>query len=106
ASCVALVSEPPPACAPATCAALGASCGQVPDGCGGVLWCGECAEPETCGGGGAANACGLGTCAPASCEGRCGIISDGCAATLDCGGCDGGCSTATSCAAQGKNCGE
>ena len=46
------------ACAPTTCAAQGASCGSIADGCGGTLSCGTCTAPQTCGGAGTANACG------------------------------------------------
>lgn len=46
-------------CVPATCAGAEASCGLTGDGCGGVLDCGSCAAPETCGGGGVSNVCGV-----------------------------------------------
>ena len=39
-------------CTPTTCAALGYTCGVAADGCGGVLNCGSCANPQYCGGGG------------------------------------------------------
>ncbi len=48
-------------CTPTTCAANHATCGTIPDGCGGTLTCGSCASPQTCGGGGVANVCGGGT---------------------------------------------
>jgi hypothetical protein len=51
-------------CVPQTCAGLGASCGDVGDGCGGVLQCGDCMAPLTCGGGGEPNVCGGPTCQP------------------------------------------
>jgi hypothetical protein len=38
------------ACAPTTCAAQGISCGPAGDGCGGMIQCGGCALPQTCGG--------------------------------------------------------
>jgi hypothetical protein len=104
-------------CTPTSCAAQGANCGTIPDGCGGTLSCGTCAPPETCGGGGAANVCG---CMPTSCAAQgknCGTIADGCGGVLSCGTCAApqvcggggvanvcGC-TPTSCAAQGKDCG-
>lgn len=50
--------SPAPSCAPTTCAASGASCGSLSDGCGGTLDCGSCAAPQTCGGGGVVHACG------------------------------------------------
>src|SRR5207249_1713532 len=53
------------ACTPTTCAAQGKTCGTILDGCGGSLVCGSCTAPQTCGGGGIANVCGL-TPAPAS----------------------------------------
>ena len=48
------------ACMPTSCAALGKTCGSIADGCGGTLTCGTCAAPQTCGGGGVANVCGVG----------------------------------------------
>jgi hypothetical protein len=36
-------------CTGLTCAAAGAQCGQVPDGCGGTLECGTCGSGYTCG---------------------------------------------------------
>lgn len=48
----------PPVCVPTTCAALGANCGALPDGCGGTLTCGTCTAPQSCGGAGVANVCG------------------------------------------------
>jgi len=41
-----------------TCAAEGANCGMIADGCGGTLDCGTCTLPQTCGGGGTPNVCG------------------------------------------------
>ncbi len=111
------------ACVPSTCVALGASCGNVPDGCGGALQCGACPPGQSCGAGGVANTCGQGTCTPKTCAGEgknCGALSDGCGAILACGTCSGGklcggdgmpnvCSamacTPTTCALAGKGCG-
>lgn len=45
-------------CTPTTCAAQGKNCGQISDGCGGLLNCGTCTSPETCGGGGVPGVCG------------------------------------------------
>ena len=45
-------------CKPTTCAALGSNCGPAGDGCGGLLECGTCASPATCGGGGTSGVCG------------------------------------------------
>src|SRR5262245_51169616 len=102
-----------------TCAAQGATCGTIPNGCGGTLTCGVCTAPQTCGGGGVANSCG---CTPTTCAAQgknCGTIPNGCGGTLACGVCTApqtcggggvpnvcgvGC-VPTTCAAQGKNCG-
>jgi hypothetical protein len=45
-------------CTPTTCAAHNATCGTIPDGCGGTLSCGTCPTGSTCGGGGVPNQCG------------------------------------------------
>ncbi|MCB9730602.1 MAG: VWA domain-containing protein [Deltaproteobacteria bacterium] len=77
-------------CVPRDCAAAGAECGDVPDGCGGVLSCGGCEAGKTCGAQGNANRCGEGACVPLSCKpagAECGPVSDGCGTILDCGGC-------------------
>jgi hypothetical protein len=86
------------ACVPATCATLGYSCGTAGDGCGGLLDCGACAPPATCGGGGFSKCGGSGGGAPASaCVPRtcatlgidCGFAGDGCGNLLSCGTCGG-----------------
>jgi hypothetical protein len=68
------------------------TCGTIADGCGGLLQCGTCVAPESCGGGGTPNECGssctLTTCAAAGAT--CGIIGDGCGGTLNCGTCPAG----------------
>ncbi|HEX9102297.1 MAG TPA: tryptophan synthase alpha chain, partial [Polyangia bacterium] len=46
-----------PSCTPTTCAAAGAQCGIIGNGCGGTVDCGACAPGTVCGGGGA-NKCG------------------------------------------------
>jgi hypothetical protein len=85
----------PPAmgCFPLTCAQQGFGCGVVPDGCGGLLQCGSCTPPLTCGGGGTAFVCGddAGSapppCKPKSCaeaDAACGVADDGCGGQLDC----------------------
>src|SRR5262245_1209320 len=48
-------------CAKKTCSALGAECGQVQDGCGGILDCGKCDGGKFCGGAGP-NKCGTTPC--------------------------------------------
>lgn len=50
---------PPDACVPTTCAAEMANCGTIPDNCSGTLMCGTCMAPESCGGGGVMNRCGV-----------------------------------------------
>jgi hypothetical protein len=45
-------------CVPATCISAGASCGTLPDGCGGEIDCGACPPGLECGGRSTANACG------------------------------------------------
>ncbi|HEX9101980.1 MAG TPA: tryptophan synthase alpha chain, partial [Polyangia bacterium] len=76
-------------CTPLTCAQLGAMCGIQGDGCGGMVDCGPCTLPQTCGGGGTINQCG-GGCKPLTCAQlglMCGPAGDGCGGTLDCGMC-------------------
>ena len=45
-------------CVPLTCASLSVDCGPQGDGCGGMIQCGSCKSPATCGGGGASSKCG------------------------------------------------
>src|SRR5207302_1736896 len=74
-------------CTPTTCTAQGKNCGSIADGCGGMLSCGSCTSPQSCGGGGVANVCG---CTPTTCAAQgknCGSIGDGCGGTLNCGSC-------------------
>jgi hypothetical protein len=80
-----------PSCTPATCSSLGANCGQVADGCGGLTAdCGMCTGSATCGGGGTANVCGVPACTPSTCASlglNCGQAGDGCTGVLNCGTC-------------------
>lgn len=105
-------------CTPTTCAAQGADCGTISDGCGGTLTCGTCTAPSTCGGDGVPNVCSaVSTCVPTTCaaEGAtCGSIDDGCGGTLTCGGaCSGptctprgdACETSSECC-DGRSCRE
>ena len=104
-------------CVRKTCETAGLPCGQVPDGCGGVLFCETCPDGQTCGGAGF-NACGPGPCQPLTCVqagATCGDISDGCGKVLNCGSCEPGhaCNPnnqceciPTSCEAQGATCGD
>ncbi len=89
-------APPPPPCQPTTCAAAGASCGPLPDGCGRTLECGTCPTGQTCGGGGTANVCGAPPpppCQPTTCAAAgasCGPLPDGCGGILECGTCPEG----------------
>jgi hypothetical protein len=79
-----------PVCDPQTCQGLDANCGQVADGCGELIDCGPCEDPDTCGGGGVHNECGSDGCVPTTCENEgaeCGPIADGCGGTIECGDC-------------------
>ncbi len=112
-------------CTPKTCTDLGQTCGQALDGCGGTVECGVCANDETCVG--IPAICEKRPCTKTTCAAigaGCGVQGDGCGATIDCGTCptgeqcglggtnkcgaivvsDAGC-TATTCTAQGANCG-
>ncbi len=67
-----------------TCAAAGAQCGSISDGCGGTLNCGSCSSGQSC----SANVCVGGSCTTCAAAGaECGSISDGCGGTLNCGSC-------------------
>jgi len=105
---------PPPTCTKRTCSELGIDCGPAADGCGGLLSCGTCVPPATCGGGGIPGKCGGGSCKPATCTSlglTCGLAGDGCGGTLDCGKCPtdaGSCVPLTCggrCGPQGDGCG-
>lgn len=89
-ACVSVGEPPPPAtCTKKTCTTANANCGPVADGCGGLLDCGTCTAPNTCGGGGVANQCGS-ICKRTTCGAagaNCGVIADGCGGTIDCGTC-------------------
>ena len=45
-------------CTATSCAAQGANCGIIGDGCGGVLNCGSCPSGQSCGASGIPNVCG------------------------------------------------
>ena len=47
-------------CVPRTCQQQNVACGPAGDGCGGLLMCGTCVAPQTCGGGGTPGQCGSG----------------------------------------------
>ena len=90
------------ACTPSTCATLGYNCGQAADGCGGLLNCGSCSNPEFCGGAAgymttsaAATTAsrptdGVVPARPATCAQlsyTCGAAGDGCGNLINCGTC-------------------
>ena len=91
-SCV----PPAKACVPATTCPAGENCGYAPDGCGGLVSCGQCPAGQSCGVGTppVPNKCGKGmqTCTPQTCAAQmleCGPAADGCGAKIDsCGQCD------------------
>lgn len=62
-----LVGDGGSVCVPKTCADQGKNCGPVGNGCGGLLQCGTCLTPTTCGGAGVASVCGI----PVSCTNLC-----------------------------------
>lgn len=45
-------------CVPLTCESQGKNCGEISDGCGGTVICGECQGDFSCGGSGTPNVCG------------------------------------------------
>ncbi len=121
-------------CIPLTCAKLGYDCGKTGDGCGGMIDCGACTAPSSCGGSGKFSVCGGNTgCVPETCAQQgfdCGPAGDGCGGQLSCGSCaapafcggagpsvcgggfsppdgglDGGACVPRTCASQGIGCG-
>ncbi|MCP3142493.1 hypothetical protein [Pyxidicoccus xibeiensis] len=71
---------------PTTCEAENASCGTLPDGCGGTLECGGCGLGHSC----TENVC---VCVPRTCGdvgATCGQLADGCGGYLSCGSCPNG----------------
>ena len=79
-------------CTPRTCAQQNVNCGPAGDGCGGLLQCGPCVSPQTCGGGGVNGQCGSPSCTPKTCQQlglNCGPSGDGCGGLLSCGTCSG-----------------
>ena len=70
------------------------SCGQQPDGCGGLVDCGGCAQDQQCGLT-SASICGtIPSCQPiaaaTACAGKCGTVPDGCGGSYNCSGANGG----------------
>ncbi len=78
-------------CVPETCTELRVDCGPMGDGCGGVIQCGSCKAPQTCGGGGTPSVCGgNNNCVAKTCSDwsyDCGPASDGCGGLIQCGSC-------------------
>ena len=94
-------------CTPTTCVALGATCGNPSNGCGGTLSCGTCSLAN------AVSACSSGNCVISSCNGGFGNCDgnplNGCENTLDslanCGSCGTTCSRANAIAScSGDSC--
>ncbi|MBF0490537.1 MAG: hypothetical protein HQL15_07955, partial [Candidatus Omnitrophica bacterium] len=78
-------------CTPSiTCASAGKNCGQINNGCGGMISCyppntSSCPQYQTCAGGGVANVCG---CTPITAYPPgldCGDVPDGCGGTYNSG---------------------
>jgi len=79
-------------CTRSRCGGAGRECGEVGDGCGGTLSCGDCDDNERCQAGdcvceyescngeccGETEVCWLGACCEPSCTGRCNGEPDGC----------------------------
>ncbi|HEY3351802.1 MAG TPA: hypothetical protein VGQ83_01015 [Polyangia bacterium] len=100
-------------CVPKTCLELGVTCGPMGDGCGSLIagGCGDCAAPDTCGGGGLHGQCGTPpvqpdggppACTPLTCAQlgvACGPAGDGCGGLIA-GGC-GGCGAPDTCGGGG-----
>ncbi len=80
-------------CGATTCASLHATCGPIGDGCGGVVDCGACPDPEVCGGS-AQFTCSDRSVVPRTCDeagANCGQVADGCGGlTQSCGTCPTG----------------
>ncbi len=84
-ACVGTGEPAPPECMPVDdCTGR---CGELADGCGGLLDC-TCDEGEVCAPGGL---CAVPGCVATTCEAQdaaCGAVSDGCGGTIDCGECE------------------
>ncbi len=80
-------------CVPLASCPNGKNCGDIPDGCGSTIHCGDCVAPETCEGGGVPNVCGC----PGSCVATCSSHSecppDHICAEGNCHECDAVCPT-------------
>ncbi|MFP2907073.1 hypothetical protein ACLESD_18900 [Pyxidicoccus sp. 3LFB2] len=87
-------------CVPTTCTAEGATCGSIPDGCGGTLSCGSCPSGQSCG---TSNTC---ECAPETDSTFCARLGKTCGAVTAQDNCDNP-RTVSSCGtcASGQSCG-
>lgn len=70
------------------------TCGQQPDGCGGLIDCGSCGAGQQCGLD-TPNRCGdipvcTATPVTTACAGKCGVVPDGCGGSYTCTGANGG----------------
>jgi hypothetical protein len=73
-------------CLPITCYNYGATCGTIPDGCGGTENCGTCPSGQVC----TNNNCYASNCQPLTCQqvgANCGQTGNGCGGIIDCGTC-------------------
>jgi hypothetical protein len=89
-ACVSPGGLTPPECTPLTTADCAGRCGNIADGCGGVVECADCPDGSLCLPGGV---CSASDCQPTSCGAQaaeCGTIADGCGELLDCGTCPEG----------------
>ena len=65
-------------CAPREC--FSGLCGEVDDGCGGVVDCGDCADGSSC----SENLCVQDECEPVECAGLCGEVANQCGNAANC----------------------
>jgi hypothetical protein len=73
-------------CGLVTCSSAGAACGDIGDGCGGLINCGSCGTNQTC----VMGQCitNMGMCTPKSCMDQgfnCGLAGDTCGNVINCG---------------------
>jgi hypothetical protein len=84
-----VVPTPDAPCTPSTCAELGVTCGEAPNGCGGITPnCGQCTGSTSCKNGVCVPACAPSTCKELAVQ--CGYVADGCGGIIDCGVCPDG----------------
>ena len=94
-------------CGSLACAAQGAECDVIVDGCGTLVDCGGCEMGHECGERGTPfeNRC---RCEPQCRPNQCGRVDDGCGARIDCGGCGSGqfCNGQNQCQCRRRECRE